>query len=159
MKIYLDSCTLIAYFSPHEEEKEKKKEINAALLILEQLKDVELCVSHWAISEFINILLSKHKLTNEEVLKLESSLLNKKRIGNIKLTLIEISGDDKKYDLQEFIYDIRENILKYHSGVGDVIHSVIMKNNRINYILTFDEKEDFKKIEGLVVLHPKNIKL
>ena len=54
---------------------------------------------------------------------------------------------------------MKQGILKYHSGVGDVIHSVIMKNNSIAYILTFDEKDDFKQIPDLTVLHPKDIKI
>ncbi|MGH7989184.1 MAG: hypothetical protein ACREDS_03175, partial [Limisphaerales bacterium] len=53
----------------------------------------------------------------------------------------------------------RQAILKYHSGVGDIIHSVIMKNNRIENILTFDEKKDFTQIPGLTVFHPKDIKI
>jgi predicted nucleic acid-binding protein len=47
----------------------------------------------------------------------------------------------------------------YHSGVGDIIHSVIMKNNGITSILTYDEKDDFKQIPDLTVLHPKDIKI
>jgi len=156
MRIYLDACTLIAFFSTHKEEKKKKKEINSALDILEKIKDIKLCISHWTIAEFINVLLSRHKMKNEDVLKFESTLLNKKRLRTMKLYILDINGDNKDYDLQEFIYDIRENILKYHSGVGDIIHSVIMKNNNINHILTFDEK-GFKKIAGLIVLYPKNI--
>ena len=31
-----------------------------------------------------------------------------------------------------------------------------MKNNGIDYILTFDEKDDFKQIPGLTVFHPRN---
>ena len=58
-----------------------------------------------------------------------------------------------------FFYHVREGILRYHSGVGDVIHSVIMKNNGVSTILTFDEKDDFKKIPDLTVLHPKDVKL
>ena len=54
---------------------------------------------------------------------------------------------------------MKQGILRYHSGVGDVIHSVIMKNNGIAQILTFDEKNDFKQIPGLTVLHPGNIKV
>jgi predicted nucleic acid-binding protein len=49
--------------------------------------------------------------------------------------------------------------LKYHSGVGGTIHSVIMKDNGITDILIFDEKDDFKQIPGLPVLHPKDIKI
>ena len=40
-----------------------------------------------------------------------------------------------------------------------VIHSVIMKNNEVTEILTFDEKGDFKQIPGFTVLHPKDIKI
>ena len=39
----------------------------------------------------------------------------------------------------------------------DVMHSIIMRNNDINYILTFNER-DFNKIPGFTVLDPRNIK-
>ena|SRR5258708_5391833 len=54
---------------------------------------------------------------------------------------------------------VRFRAKKYHSGVGDVIHSVIMKNNGISQILTFDERDDFKQIPDLTVLHPRDIKI
>ncbi|MGA3213034.1 MAG: hypothetical protein ABSD20_17150 [Terriglobales bacterium] len=66
---------------------------------------------------------------------------------------------DAEYDFDEFFFHVKQAILSYHSGVGDVIHSVIMKNNGIETILTFDEKDDFKQIPGLTVLHPKDVKL
>ena len=59
----------------------------------------------------------------------------------------------------EFFFHVREGIFTYHSGVGDVIHSVIMNNNGVAHILTFDEKDDFKKIPGLTVLHPRDVTL
>jgi len=34
-----------------------------------------------------------------------------------------------------------------------------MKNNGIADILTFDEKDDFKQIPGLTVLHPRDIRI
>ena len=75
--------------------------------------------------------------------------------GNLKLHFKDVSPD-KNYDFDRFFYDVREGILQYHSGVGDVIHSVIMKNNGVDFILTFDEKDDFKQIPGLTVFHPKD---
>jgi predicted nucleic acid-binding protein len=69
-----------------------------------------------------------------------------------------MSVPQEDYDFAEFFYHVKQGILKYHSGVGDVIHSIIMKSNDITNILTFDEKDDFKKIPGLTVLHPKDIK-
>jgi predicted nucleic acid-binding protein len=74
------------------------------------------------------------------------------------MQIVDVSPD-KDYDFAEFFYHVRQGILNYHSGVGDVIHSVIMKNNAIVDILTFDEKDDFKKIPGLTVMHPKDIKI
>jgi predicted nucleic acid-binding protein len=156
-KIYLDSCILIAYFSNNKEEKENKKEVRRILKIFEEL-NAEFYISNWTISEMMNILLSRHKMKNEKVLQFESELLNKSRLGNLKVKILDIEGYKRKYDLKEFLYDIRKNILKYHSGVGDTIHSVIMSNNKIHKIVTFDEKKDFKNIAGLIVLHPRNIR-
>src|SRR5260370_532950 len=76
----------------------------------------------------------------------------------VKTEMIEVSAG-KDYDFREFFYHVKQGILKYHSGVGDVIHSVIMKNNGISQILTFDEKDDFKQIPDLTVLHPRDIKI
>jgi len=59
----------------------------------------------------------------------------------------------------EFFFHVRQGVLSYHSGVGDIIHSVIMRNNGVREILTFDEKNDFKQIPDLTVLHPKDIKI
>ena len=158
-QIYLDSCILIAYFSKHKEEKEKKKEVNRIFDIFKKLNDIKLVVSAWTIAEMMNIMISRHKQKNDFVLSCESELYNTKRIDDMKIKIVLIQGSKKDYDAEEFIYGIRENILKYHSGVGDIMHSVIMKNNGLKTILTFDAKEDFKKIEGLTVLHPKNITL
>jgi predicted nucleic acid-binding protein len=97
-------------------------------------------------------------MSRVDVADIEGQLMNERRLKNLKLEIIEVSPE-KGYDFTEFFYHLRQGILKYHSGVGDIIHSVIMKNNAITDILTFDEKDDFKQIPGLVVLHPKDIKI
>jgi predicted nucleic acid-binding protein len=158
MKIYLDSCILISYFSKHREEKENKKIIENIIKLMEKIEDLEIFISSWGIAEMMNVMLSRQKQKNAFVLKCESVLLNKKRIGNLKIKVIEIGGGDKNYDFNEFFYDIREIILKYHPGVGDTIHSVIMKNNQISQILTFNKK-DFEDIEGITVLNPRGAEL
>ena len=91
------------------------------------------------------------------VAEIESQFANEKRLGDLKLCFVDVSPK-KDYDFAEFFYHVRQGILKYHSGVGDIIHSVIMKNNGIKAILTFDEKDDFKQIPDLTVIHPKDIK-
>ena len=106
----------------------------------------------------VNILISQKKMPIANVGEIENQLMSERRLKSLKIQLVEVSPD-KDYDFSEFFYHVRQSILKYHSGVGDTIHSVIMKNNGITDILTFDEKDDFKQIPGLTVLHPKDIKI
>jgi len=157
-RIYLDSNILIAYFSTDKAEDIKRKMVESALTVFSQLKDVQLCTSLWAITEMVNILASAKKMDRADVGEIESQLTNERRLQNLKIHLVEVSPD-KEYDFAEFFYHVKQSILKYHSSVGDVIHSVIMKNNGITEILTFDEKDDFKQIPGLTVFHPKDIKI
>jgi len=157
-RIYLDSNILISYFSTDRAEETKNKLVSEALAVFAQLKDLQLCTSIWAVTEMVNILVSHKKMPLGAVAEIESQLMSERRLQNLKIQLVEVSPD-KEYDFAEFFYHVRQSILKYHSGVGDTIHSVIMRNNGITDILTFDEKDDFKQIPGLTVLHPKDIKI
>jgi predicted nucleic acid-binding protein len=157
-RIYLDSNVLIAHYSIDRAEEAKKELVESALGVIAQLKDVQLCTSMWAITEMVNILVSNKKMNRGDVAEIESQLVSERRLNNLKIYFIEVSPQ-KDYDFAEFFYHVRQGILKYHSGVGDIIHSVIMKNNGIAEILTFDEKNDFKQIPGLTVLHPRDIKI
>jgi predicted nucleic acid-binding protein len=156
-RIYLDSNVLIAHYSVDEAEEAKKKFVENALEVFAQLKDVQLCTSIWAVTEMVNILVSNKKMARGDVAEIESQLVSEKRLKDLKICFVEVSPRED-YDFTEFFYHVRQGILKYHSGLGDIIHSVIMKNNGITDILTFDEKDDFKEIPGLRVLHPKNVK-
>ena len=157
-RIYLDSNILIAHYSTDKGEDDKRKLVDSALTVFSQLKDAQLCTSLWAVTEMVNILTSQKKMDRRDVAEIESQLVNEKRLKNLKIYLLEVSPQ-KDYDFAEFFFHVRQGILKYHSGVGDVIRSVIMKNNAIVQILTFDEKNDFKQIPDLTVLHPKDVKL
>ena len=142
-RIYLDSNVLIAYYSTDRTEETKRKAVEQAFAVFADLKDVQLCTSMWAVTEMVNILVSRKNLDRGVVAEIESQLVNEKRLRGLKIQIIEV----------------KQGILKYHSGVGDVIHSVIMKNNGVSQILTFDEKDDFKQIPDLTVLHPRDIKI
>lgn len=157
-RIYLDSNVLIAYYSVDKAEESKKKFVDNALSVFAKLKDVQLCTSIWAVTEMVNILVSQKKLNRGDVAELESQLVSEKRLGGLKIYLVDVSPE-RDYDFSEFFYHVRHGILQYHSGLGDIIHSVIMKNNGITDILTFDEKDDFKQIPDLTVLHPKDVKI
>jgi predicted nucleic acid-binding protein len=157
-RVYLDSNILIAHYAVDKSEEPKKALVENALNVFAELRDVQLWTSMWAITEMINVLISSKKMDRGAVAQIESQLLSERRLKGLKIYMAEISPK-KDYDFQEFFYHVRQGILNYHSGVGDIIHSVIMENCGIREILTFDEKNDFKQIPGLTVLHPKDIKL
>jgi predicted nucleic acid-binding protein len=157
-RIYLDSNVLIAYHSLDKAEEPKKKMVDDALAVFGGLKDIQLCTSMWAVTEMVNILVSRKQIDRGVVAEMEGQLVNERRLKNLRIHFVEVSPR-KDYDFPEFFYHVKQGILKYHSGVGDVIHSVIMKNNGISDILTFDEKDDFKQIPDLTVLHPRDIKI
>ena len=157
-RIYLDSNVLIAYHSLDKAEETKKKMVDEALAVFAELKDIQLCTSMWAVTEMVNILVSRKKMDRGTVAELESQMVSERRLRNLRIHFVEVSPR-KDYDFTEFFYHVKQGILKYHSGVGDVIHSVIMKNNSIADILTFDEKDDFKQIPDLTVLHPRDIRI
>jgi predicted nucleic acid-binding protein len=152
--IYLDSNILIAYYSRDKQESHKKQTVQRALDVFAKARDVWLCTSIWAVTEMVNILVSSKKMDPADVAEIEQRLFIES-FGNLRLHFLKVSPD-KDYDFGRFFDDVRDGILSYHSGVGDVIHSVIMKNNGIDHILTFDEKDDFRQIPGLTVFHPKD---
>jgi predicted nucleic acid-binding protein len=156
-QIYLDSNILIAYFAVDKAEEEKKQWVETALGEFAQLRDAQLCTSMWAVTEMVNVLVASKKMNPGEVAEKENQLANERRLRGLRISFVKVSPE-KDYDFEEFFYHVRQCILEYHPGVGDAIHSVIMKNNRIETILTFDE-DDFKKIPDLTVLHPKNVKI
>jgi predicted nucleic acid-binding protein len=113
----------------------------------------------WAITEMVNILVSNKRMARGEVAQIESRLISERRLNDLRIHFLDVSPR-KAYDFMEFFFHVGEGgILTYRSGVGDVIHSVIVNNNGGADILTFDEKDDFKKIPDLTVLHPRDVTL
>ena len=130
-RIYLDSNILIAHFSSDKAEEDNKKLVENALKIFGNLKDVQICTSMWSVTEMVNILISRTKMHRGDVAEIENELLSERRLRGLRVQFVEVSVR-KDYDFLEFFYHIRQGILRYHSGVRDVIHSVIMKNNGID---------------------------
>jgi len=112
----------------------------------------------WGVTETVNILVSQKRMNRGDVAEIETQLVSEKRLGNLKIYFAEVSPQ-RDYDFPGFFYHVRQGILKYHSGLGDIIHSVIMKNNAIADILTVYEKDDLKQIPDLTVLHPKDVRI
>ena len=155
-KIYLDSCILVAHFTKRNDEVKRKKQVNKCLEVFADSDDVQFCTSHWSIAEMVKILLRRKKMRRYKVSEIQVELLNNRRIKDTKIEILDVSSN-QDYDFTEFFDAIRKGISKYTSGVPDIMHSIIMKNNGVKHILTFDEKDDFKQIPGLIVIHPKTV--
>ncbi len=82
-RIYLDSNVLIAYYSTDRAEESKKKTVEQAFAVFADLKDVQLCTSMWAVTEMVNILVSRKNLDRGVVAEIESQLVSEKRLGNV----------------------------------------------------------------------------
>jgi predicted nucleic acid-binding protein len=156
-RLYVDSNILIAYYSTDKAEESKKSMVQRALEIFAHAEDISLCTSMWSVTEMVNVLISSKKMEPARVARIEARLYTG-GLANLKLHILAVSPNHS-YEFAAFFQDVRIGILKYHSGVGDVIHSVIMKNHGIDRILTFDEKDDFKQIPGLKVIHPRDVKI
>jgi len=90
-RVYLDSNVLIAYHSLDKAEETKRKIVEDALAVFAQLKDIQLCTSMWAITEMVNILVSRKNMDRGTVAEIESQLVSEKRLKDLKIHIIEVS--------------------------------------------------------------------
>ena len=70
-------------------------------------------------------MISQKKIERGEVAEIESELVSERCLMDLKIHFLDVSPK-KDYDFVEFFYRVRQGILEYHSGVGDIIHSVII---------------------------------
>src|SRR5207237_2638758 len=99
------------------------KLVENALDVFAQLKDVQLCTSMWAVTEMVNVLVSNKRMARGDVAEIETQFERERRLKNLRIYFVEVSPL-KDYDFEEFFYHVGQGVLKYHSGVGDIIHSV-----------------------------------
>lgn len=156
-RIYLDTNIFVNVYSDEESNKTHKQEIEAAFKVFLKLKDLELTTSVWSITEMVKALIINVKMDPIKVAEIEQDLTNEGRLHGIKVKTLEVCPNTD-YDFKEFFYHIRKGILSNSSGIGDNIHSIIMKNNNIEKILTYNEK-DFRNIAGITTINPKDVKL
>jgi len=155
-QVYVDSNIFVAYYSNHNDDVQHREHVTQAFDIFQDLKDIRLLTSSWAITETVKVLIKKKKLTQSVVAEIENDIINEGRFLGVKLHFIDVSPLSD-YDFKEFFYHVRKGLIDLKSHLGDVMHYVIMKNNDIDHILTLDGKSDFKDISGLTVIHPKDV--
>ena len=155
--VYLDTNMLVAYFATGKKaEADRKKEILKAFKVLLELADVKLSLSMWTVTEMVQILINQKGMGRKKVAEIANNLLREIKMEGLEIKIVSVSPRDG-YTFDDFFYDVREKMILYNPGWGDAIHGVIMRNNGIKEILTFDGKDDFKIMPGLTVIHPKDV--
>ncbi len=146
--IYLDACIFIKVFL-------KELGYEKVLNFLND-PDIEFVTSDWTWTEIVKALIKRNKVSEKKVSNYIQSLMRKKRIEDICFRIISASSK-KDYTFEEFFYEVQEIQLKYKGSLGDVIHSVIMKNNKIDTILSTDS--EFEGMKGIYVINPLKLEV
>lgn len=114
--------------------------------------EVNFVTSDWTLTEIVKVLRNEYKEKPKKVANFIEELQREKRLFGTKFSFVNVSNEEK-YDFGEFFYHIQKILLEYNNGFPDAIHSLIMKNNKIKYILTSDI-EGFKGIKGITAINP-----
>lgn len=150
LKIYVDTSIFIAEFDKNSPQ---HKILTDFLKEIEKAENIELCYSKWALSE-MNNKLTKQKIEELKIIKYIKDLLDVNKLRSFRLKPIDVRPNNS-YDFNDFFRDIAKDLVKYKNrkgpSLGDIIHIRIMRNNRINTILTFDS--DFENIRGFTSLN------
>jgi len=150
-RIYLDTSIFIAEFNKNDP---RHKILTDFFKKIEKIKGTKLCYSKWVLAEMYNRL-TKDQIEELKIAKYINDLLDKNKIRSLELNPLEVSPN-KNYNFNDFFNNLRKDLIKYKTGkdrpgLGDILHIRIMKNNRINTIVTFDSH--FDKILGIISLN------
>src|SRR3989344_4785703 len=150
-KIYLDTSVFIAEF----DKKDKRHKILSNFFEkIEKVKNVQLCYSKWALTEMYHPL-TKSQIEELKIIKYINQILSKNKIRGLNLRLLQVNSN-KNYGFNDFFSHLEKDLVKYKigkdpPGLGDIMHIRIMKNNKINTILTFDS--NFDEIDGIASIN------
>ena len=144
--IYLDSCIFISKFL-------KEIKYNKIKNFLKETENSSLFVtSDWTLTEVVKVLIKEKKQSPTKVANYIQELMRTNDFDGIKFEWIKTEGKEKNYSFEKFFYKIQERQLKFKGSLGDVIHGVIMTNNKIKNILTTDG--EFNGMKEVNVFNP-----
>ena len=143
--VYLDTNIFITFFLKRKGFKKMEKKFK------ENKTAWKLVTSDWTLTEVVKVLTNEYKKSAKKIINYIQELQREKRIFGEKFSFVPVSKE-RDYDFGEFFYGLQKTILEYENGVPDSIHSLIMKNNNIKYILTTDS--GFQGVQGLVAINP-----
>lgn len=145
---YVDACILVALASTKDKQHEKVKN---CLHILQKM-DIQLAVSEWSFIELIRVLVKQKHFKREQAEKIAQNIETKDKLEGNTIKYIEMDSTGTIGFSEFFTYLKTQLLEKDNIHIADAIHSMIMKNNGINYILTTDN--DFKTVEDITTITP-----
>lgn len=155
-KLYLDTCLLVAVYRKSDPRHKNATEFCEKIA---KLGNINLVCSHFTITEFTQVCVKNNYFSEGDTYKIANSLLLTSKINRVyPFQIANAGGKDKKYNFEDFFNDIQSIILETtpRPHLADTIHSVIMRNNKIKKIVTYDKK-DFEKIAGIKPYEPDEI--
>lgn len=156
VKVYLDSCIFLAYY--YEKGSANYVDVEKCLNTYKKFQDrYTLVTSDFTFTEFVKVAKSPMNIPPEVIFEDLSALSRTTKIGGVyPFELIDVSGKRKDYNFNDFFVDLQGVLMNARPGLADTMHYQIMRNNNVKRILTFNSN-DFKKLDGIQVFHPKQI--
>lgn len=156
-KLYLDTGLLIGFY--REEDEHHDNAINF-FKKTKTLKNLDLVCSEFTITEFAQACVSRGYFSELETHRITEKLLITHKIGRkYPFKMISAKGKEETYSFGDFFVDVKNIILDPRSErlhLADAIHSVIMRNNKIKNVVTYN-KQDFSGISGINPHEPDEI--
>ena len=144
--VYLDTNIFVTFFLKRDGFDKIEK------FMKENKNELDLVTSDWTLTETVKVLVNEYKIKSKKIAEFIQQLQRERRIFENKFSFIKVSKE-KDYDFEEFFLHLQKIILEYNHGVPDSIHSLIMRNNSIRYILTTND-QDFQGIKGTIAINP-----
>jgi predicted nucleic acid-binding protein len=159
-KIYLDTNILVSLVAEKKGDNDltKRRAVTVnALNILSDSGAFTLCVSSWALTVMVKVMINEYGMVPKKVATIHNAITNTLSVNGFEIKIIGVSLS-KRYSCEDLFLNVREIMTNYSPGWGDAFHCAIMRQNKIETILSADEKKDFQIIPGLKLLHPKKVK-
>ncbi len=102
-------------------------------------------------------MINEYGMLPKKVSTLHNAITTTYSVAGFEIKIIGVSLS-KSFSCEDLFLSAREVMTNYSPGWGDAFHCVIMRQNKIETILSADGKDDFKIIPGLKLLHPANVK-
>lgn len=156
LKIYVDTCILVTYYDKSDTER-RKEVINCLEVISKNSDKLSLVTSDFTFTEFVKVAQKLNGFNEENIYQTVQDIVRRKKIGKkYPIDIIDGEGTAKQYTLNDFFIELQDILLDSRPGLADAIHYLMMKNNKIKRVLTFDV-DDFRKISKIDVIHPSSI--